>query len=149
MDNHNIGMAALALYLYLELDTKKRKGSKKGRRWSRAWLTRRALYTHENLLADLRLTEPKDFKNCLRMDSETFDLLLHLVTPYIQKRDTNMRQAVPASQRLSATLIYCACGLSFARLKFITCISPQSLGIIVIETCDAIIKALRYYIKVS
>lgn len=60
-----------------------------------------------------------------------------------------MREAIPASHRLSITLRYLATGNTFEDLKFISAISPQSIGKIVIETCEALIYCLRNYIKVS
>ncbi|XP_036325422.1 putative nuclease HARBI1 [Rhagoletis pomonella] len=50
--------------------------------------------------------------------------------------------------RLSATLRYLATGQKFEDLKFLTAISPRSLGRIVIETCEAIISCLSNYIRV-
>jgi hypothetical protein len=38
---------------------------KKKRRWMKEWLKKRDEYTHEDLLKDLRLSEPKDFQNAL------------------------------------------------------------------------------------
>lgn len=60
-----------------------------------------------------------------------------------------MREAIPASRRLSITLCYLATENTFENLKFISAISPQSIGKIVIDTCEAIIYCLRNYIKVS
>jgi hypothetical protein len=60
-----------------------------------------------------------------------------------------MREAIPASQRLSITLRYLATRNTFEDLKFISAISSQSIGNIVIDTCEAIIYCLRNYIKVS
>nr|CAH7719992.1 unnamed protein product [Callosobruchus chinensis] len=34
------------------------------------------------------------------MESETYQELLDLVTPYIEKKSTNMRGAIPAHERL-------------------------------------------------
>lgn len=83
------------------------------------------------------------------MDSETYDELLEKVRPLIEKKDTIMRDAISANERLSATLRFLASGQTFEDLKFLTAISPQSLGIIIIETCSAIVKVLKEYIKVS
>jgi hypothetical protein len=68
------------------------------------WLRKLNEYTHENLLKDLRLSEPSDFQNFPRLDATSFDELLKMVTSRIEKRNT-MRDAVPASQRLSITLL--------------------------------------------
>lgn len=127
----------------------KKKGSQKGRKWAKQWFIDREKYTHEKLLNELRVIEPNDFRNFLRMDGELFDELLALVTPEIGKRNTIMRDAIPASQRLSITLRYLATGNSFEDLKFLTAVSPQSIGHIVMDTCTALIKCLKEYIKVS
>ncbi|XP_037924054.1 putative nuclease HARBI1 [Hermetia illucens] len=46
-----------------------------------------------------------------------------------------------------ATLRFLASGQTFEDLKFLTAISPQSLGVLIMETCSAIIKVLKPYIK--
>jgi hypothetical protein len=71
-----------------------------------------------------------------------------MITPRIEKMNTTMRDAIPPSQRLSITLRYLATGNSFEDLKFTNAISPQSIGIIVMETCTALIHSLKNYIKV-
>ena len=81
-------------------------------------------YTHENLLKDLRLSEPSDFQNFLRLDT-SFDELLKMITRRIEKRNTTMRDAIPPSQRLSITLRYLATGNTFEDLKFTSALSPQ------------------------
>lgn len=112
------------------------------------WHKKRDQFTVENLLAELRETSPYDFRNFMRMNTECYDELLNLVTPIIQKEDTQMRKSISPQQRLSVTLRYLATGNSFEDLKFSTAISAQSIGVIVIETCLAIIKVLKNYIKV-
>lgn len=122
---------------------------KQTRRWSKDWFLKRQKYTHENLLKDFMLTEVADFKNYVRLNVEQFQELLKLVTPLIQKKNTVMRDAIPPFQRLSVTLRYLATGNSLEDLKFHSAISPQSLSLIIMETCDAIIHVLKHLIKVS
>jgi hypothetical protein len=74
-------------------------------------LKKRNEYTHENLLKDLRLSEPSDFQNFLRLDATSFDEMLKMVTSRIEKRNTTMRDSIPPSQRLSITLRYLATDL--------------------------------------
>ena len=112
------------------------------------WLKKRNEYTHENLLNDLRLSEPSDFQNFLRLDATSFDELLKMITPRIEKGNTTMRDAIPPSLRLTITLRYLANGNTFKDLKFTSAISAQSIGIIVMETCTALIYSLKDYIKV-
>jgi hypothetical protein len=50
------------------------------------WLKKRNEYTNENLLKDLRLREPSDFQNFLRLDATSFDELLKMITPQIKKK---------------------------------------------------------------
>ena len=52
-----------------------------------------------------------------------------------------MRDAIPLSQRLSITLRYLATGNTFEDLKFISAISPQLIGIIVMETFTPLIQS--------
>jgi hypothetical protein len=71
-----------------------------------------------------------------------------MIAPRIEKRNTAMRDAIPPSQGLSITLRYLATGNTFEDLKFTSAISPQSIDIIVMETCTALIHSLKDYIRV-
>jgi hypothetical protein len=71
-------------------------------------------YTRENLLKDLRLSEPSDFQNFLRLDATSFDDLLKMNTPRIEKRNTTMRDAIPPSQRLSDSCSSSPIGIVFS-----------------------------------
>nr|CAH7715824.1 unnamed protein product [Callosobruchus chinensis] len=66
-------------------------------------ILQRQKFTHVNLLDYIKEVEPADFKNYYRMNSETYQELLDLVTPYIEKKSTNMRKAIPAHERLIST----------------------------------------------
>ena len=72
---------AIALAVYLK------KKEKKKRRWMKEWLKKRNEYTHENLLKDLRLSELCDFQNFLLFDATSFDELLKMITPRIEKKE--------------------------------------------------------------
>ena len=63
---------AIALAVCLKKENK--------RRWMKEWLKKRNEYTHEHLLKDLRLSEPSDFENFLRLDATSFDELLKIIT---------------------------------------------------------------------
>jgi hypothetical protein len=88
------------------------------------WLKKRNKYTHEKLLRNLRVSEPSVYQNFLRLDATSFDELLKMITPRIEKRNTTMQDAIPPSQRLSITLHYLATGNTFEDLKFTSAISP-------------------------
>jgi hypothetical protein len=81
---------------------------KKKRRWME-WLKKkkkkRNEYTYENLLVDVRLSEPSDFQNFPRLDATSFDELLKMVTSRIEKSNSTMRDTIPQSQLLSITIL--------------------------------------------
>lgn len=137
MDDDNV----LALTgLIFVLKNKKRRNDRT--EWCKGWLLKRKQFSHVNLIKELRIT-PKDYRNYLRMDENTYLKLLSLVTPLIQKEDTVMRKAISAHERLTVTLRFLATGRTYECLKFSAIISPQALGRIIPETCDAIYKALE------
>ncbi|XP_037794516.1 uncharacterized protein LOC119589929 [Penaeus monodon] len=70
-----------------------------------------------------------------------------MVEPLIEKQTTNMPQPISPTERLSITLRYLTTGNTFEDLKFVSAIAPQTIGKIVIETCEAIISCLHEYIK--
>lgn len=141
-------IALLAIYVCTEDDNIKKRKKRKQRFWMKEWYKQRPEFSHVKLLRELENNEKDDFFNFLRVDAATYQELLSFVRPIIQKQDTLMRNAITPHERLSATLRFLASGGSYQSLKFLTSISPQSLGYIVMETCDAIIKTLKQYIQV-
>ncbi|XP_031329600.1 putative nuclease HARBI1 [Photinus pyralis] len=77
------------------------------------------------------------------MDEDTYLQLLSLVAPLIKRKDNVMREAIPAHERLTATLRFLATGRTYEDLKFSTIISPQALSYIIPETCEAIWEVLH------
>ncbi|XP_068129597.1 putative nuclease HARBI1 [Hyperolius riggenbachi] len=139
--------AAVSLLVLLSTE-KEDIPNKRQRIWTKAWLQDHDVLSHDNLLRELRLSSPEDYKSYLRMPEEGFDHLLSLITPYIKKEDTCMRRAITPEQRLTATLRYLATGRALQDMKFTTGISAQALGHIIPETCSAIIQCLQHdYMK--
>lgn len=139
MSSDDDDYAVLGLLLAL-VPTKKRR--KKRECWSKSWLMKRDTYSHINLLKELKVT-PKDWHNYLRMDENTYLVLLSLVAPLIERKNTVMRNAISPHERLTATLRFLATGRSLEDLKYSTVISPQALGKIIPETCEAIYQVLQ------
>jgi hypothetical protein len=70
----------------------------KMRLWNRQRILRRNnLGASTNLLKEISVEDQKAFFNHLRMDEENFLYLLEKVSPYIKKKNTNMREALIAS----------------------------------------------------
>ncbi|XP_064637878.1 uncharacterized protein LOC135499964 [Lineus longissimus] len=118
--------------------------------WVRKWIQRRKTRGSYAMLVDeLRLEDPGSYKNYLRMDEETFEHLVQLVTPYVAREDTNMREAITPAERLAVTLRFLATGETFQSLQFSTRLSRSTIGAIIPETCCAIYETLKMdYIKV-
>ncbi|CAH1961161.1 unnamed protein product [Acanthoscelides obtectus] len=130
---------ALCMAVQINFINNKRKRSI----WVKKWMEDRNKYGHMPLLKELRQDYPSDFKNYLRMDFDTFNILLELISPIISKQNTKMRESISAEERLAATLRYLATGRSNEDLKFSTGISPSSLCYIIPETCKAIYQVLK------
>lgn len=61
---------------------------------------------------EIRENNPEDYRNFPRIDEATFQELLLLVKPYIQRQDTKFRMSIRAEERLGATVRYLATGRS-------------------------------------
>ncbi|XP_073519648.1 uncharacterized protein [Phyllobates terribilis] len=124
-----------------------RRSKRKRRMWTREWLQKRSELSHMQLVRELQEKNPHDFRNYLRMSEESFKELLERVTPRIQRKDTAMRAAIPADERLAVTLRFLATGRSFQDLHFSAAISRPMLSVLIPETCNAIYHSLRSYIQ--
>ena len=140
---------AACIAIILALDEQEEEKCVKRKIWMKDLFKKRQKFTHENLLQELLVSAPEDYNNYIRMDRATFMELLEKTMPLIRKMDTQLRDSITASERLSSTLRFLATGQTFQELMFTTAISSQSLGHIIIETCSAIITVLKEYIKVG
>jgi len=55
-------------------------------------------------MPDLRQHDTAKLQNYLRMDMDSFEFVFSLVEKSISKQDTNFRKAIPAREKLAATL---------------------------------------------
>lgn len=139
--------ACIGIILALSIPNNKRV-LRKRKRWVKQWISKRRQYTHLNVIKEVQLSDPKDFINYFRMDIDNYNKLLSMVAPLITKMNTNMRESISANERLAVTLRYLATRRTFEDLKFTSIISPTTISLIVIETCEAIITVLKDYIQV-
>jgi len=83
------------------------KRGKHGRRT--AWIAKRRQYgAYHGLVREIRDSDPAAYRKFLRMDDDSFSILLQRIAPTIQRQDTVLRKAIPAEERLSLTLRYLA-----------------------------------------
>ena len=81
------------------------------RQWTKRWLQRRQTQgVCDHLLRELEAEDPEQFRQFHRMDRGSFEDILRIVSPYIVKRDTNMRSALKPRERLAVTLRFLATG---------------------------------------
>lgn len=83
------------------------------------------------------------------MSTKHFETLLKYVTPAIEKKNTLMRDALPATIKLQITLRYLASGDSLAFLQYLYRVPKCTISNFLPEVCDAIFNALQDFIKVS
>ena len=75
--------------------------------WPRDWLLRRQqLSAYHTLLQELDHENPGEYANYLRINKETFDMLLAKIKPYIQRENTRMRHAISPEDILALFLYY-------------------------------------------
>jgi len=117
------------------------------KRWKANFLERR----NQNLnpLGEVRMDSCALFRNFTRMTASNFELLLQLIGPSIKKQDIKMRGAIPISTHLAVTLRFLAPGDSYLILMYIFHISVTAISTIIPEVCQAVIKSLKGYVKVS
>jgi hypothetical protein len=66
-----------------------------------------------------------------------------MVTPFIEKEDTAVKNPIPTSQRLSGTSRFVVTGQALEDLKFTNAIPPQTQSGIVFQTREAMIWTLK------
>ncbi|KAK5639766.1 hypothetical protein RI129_010577 [Pyrocoelia pectoralis] len=112
--------------------------------WTKPWISKRNNKGNLVLVHDeLANEDPKHFRNFLRMDKDTFEYLLKLIQPAIEKENTIMRECISARDRLTVTLRYLATGESYKSLMFSFRIGHSTISKFVPEVCTAIYNGLK------
>lgn len=118
----------------------------KRRWWVRPWIRERELNCQGNinlLHNGLSTLDANNFKNFIRMDENTFHLLLDLVKNDISRKDTMWRNSISARDRLTITLRYLATGETYKSLEYSFRVGQSTISKIVPEVCAAIYKNLK------
>jgi len=119
------------------------------RLWVRKWTRRRETRgASALLLKELSVKDPQEYRLCLRLTPESFETLLNLIAPVIQRTDTKLRDAIPARVKVEVTLNFLATGNSYRTLQHIFRVPKPSISNFVPEVCEAIFEALKDFIKV-
>ncbi|XP_076057524.1 uncharacterized protein LOC143035015 isoform X1 [Oratosquilla oratoria] len=96
----------IALYSIIIGACIKKKNKRPQRRvWCREWLQRRErMGSSVTILRELHEENETLFRNYVRMDINSFYILVSKVESYIQRQETNMRQSITPAARLSLFL---------------------------------------------
>jgi hypothetical protein len=81
-------------------------------------------------------------------DTTKFESLLEMISPFIQKCNTVLRDAIPARLKLEITLNFLATENSYRTLQHMFRVSKPSISNFVPEVCEAIFVMLKEFIKV-
>ncbi|XP_064479250.1 uncharacterized protein LOC135392472 [Ornithodoros turicata] len=153
VDAGHTGLALAAVVLLdVEQELRDCSGQQRKRRsvWMKPYLKRRPqMSCCENLMRELAMEVKDNYRRYIRMDVSTFEHLLNLVRPQIQRQDTNFREAISPEERLSVTLRLLATGESFHSLGFQFRMAHNTVAGIVLEVCRALYAVLKsQYLKV-
>ena len=142
------------ILLTLANRARKRRIAKRSKYAKRFWVQspniNRSLHGgYDCVINNYRLYHPDLYKDTVRMEPACFDKLLDLVRNKITKVDTEMRQAIPAEQRLCLTILFLSTGDSFRLISMFFRVGISTARQIVYETCQTLWDALqREYLSV-
>ena len=94
------------------------------------------------IFKELKEQDSVGFKGYVRMGFDHFKELVHLLSPFLQKQDANIRECISPGERCCVTLRYLASGESFRSLEYQFRISKKTISYIVYEVAFAITQAL-------
>lgn len=118
--------------------------------WVKQWILKRKYEgASVKLLVELATGDLEAYKNHLRMSEEQFEELLQKVSPFIQKKNTFLRDALPARLKLQVVLRYLATGDSFPSMSALYRLPKNSISQFLPDVCKAIYNCLKNFIKVN
>jgi hypothetical protein len=80
--------------------------------WTKRWILRRHVQgTFNNLVREINAEDPGKFRQFHRLDRESFEHILGMVSSFISKKETHLWPAIKPCERLSVTLRFLATGL--------------------------------------
>lgn len=109
--------AIAALCVIAKIQSRRRARKRQSRSmWVLEWLQSRSTRgAYNSLLQELKLTDVNGYRNFLRMNETSFNLLCEKVKPLLQRQDTHMRSSIPSEERLALTLRWLATGKEFIK----------------------------------
>ena len=80
--------------------------------WTKRWICRRPTQgACANIVSELNAEDAEQFRQYHRLDRASFEEVLALISPPIERQDTHLRNCLKPMERLSVTLHFLATGL--------------------------------------
>ena len=128
--NKNIVVASIALLLDEEKQIRKKRRTRTI--WTGPWMLLRKIDgAFGTIFKELKEQVSDGFKGYVRMDVDHFEELVHLLSPFLQKQDTNTRECISPEESCCVTLRYLASGESFRSLEYQFRISKKAISYII------------------
>lgn len=122
---------------------------KSKRVWVRKWINRRELLGASNgILKEFALEDPGEYSNAIRISETSFNYLLNKTKYEIQRKNTHLRDAIPARTKLQCVLYFLATGSSLRSLQHLFRLGKSTISTFIPEVCEAIYDALKEFIQV-
>ena len=87
------------------------------------------------------------WRSHFRMSGSTFNILIDLLRPRMEKRDTNFREAIPIERRIAIALWRLANGNSYKCVSGVFSIGQSSANEITALFCRSISEMVNHFIK--
>ena len=125
-----VSSAVLIIAAATKIKIKRKKKRKERETWVKSWLLKRDLKgAYNNIIQELKLDDPENYRRYLRMNTDTFEELLRRVTPRLEKQTTAMRKPLSVAEKLACTLRFLATGESYPSLQYQFRISKSSIDL--------------------
>jgi hypothetical protein len=140
MDINDDEALALVLLIIAKRIRDRKKEPRPRRHWVKPWIRRRIEHgAYHNLLRELELEDPSDFRAFLRMEPRMFHEIVARVGPRVTKQDTRYRKALSPGLKIAITLRFLATGNSFRSERFNFRTPHNTISKFFPAVCEAII----------
>ena len=137
-------VAISSLFLGFTLADLERKKRRPRRIWVKEWIkNRQTKGAYSALLNEFLLTDRKDYRRFMRMNTETFSEVLERIRPYITGARTVMREPISAEEKLAVTLRFLGTGEDFVSLSYLFRIHSTTISKFVPIVCHYIYHVLK------
>ncbi|XP_057317786.1 uncharacterized protein LOC130662861 [Hydractinia symbiolongicarpus] len=112
--------------------------------WVKDWLHHRnERGAYNAILNELKLTDFESYRSYLRMNTDTFQKLIDIVGPKIQKQRTMMRDPISPEEKLAVTLRFLATGESYESLMYQFRIHKTTISQLIPTVCQEIYLSFK------